>query len=742
MKFKRLISLIFVFFCVAAWFLPGVVVFVSAADTFNIVKFTDFDYVVNANVVTITSPVYNGFSYALQNKSNYFNDWHLASDSVSVTGDGTTNINFYQDYLSHPKSMGHGGANENTEDLFNSMFYIGDIVDSDPSSIVLKCPFVISCSVPFSVLGTVFYYDENGSFISSQYRDQIKKFSSASNVSSFIQFTLSVPSNARYCGVTLYGYPQIYNNWVAGSTFSIRTSVINLIATYSSDPPDIFGGAGSVPESRIEILPVGETQNNCCHPPDSDFPGDRNTLRYTKKWHFAGDAYLHRNDSQLFHIAENPAIIPSDHISAPVTLLKSSSIATKLGGKAQMVDVSYLRSLDPLRFYIEFDFDYMVDISGQMRFYIELYELNEQGYETGTRYVTTFTPTPDAGYISYVCSIEVPEELDSFYVQVIVGRNNLDYAPTITIYDCDMSFCCVFASKESDFPEETEPPTVPGSVDLSGVESQLGDIEGSLGDIDSSLSDMNGKLTFGFLGISDELDSLGGEISSRFDDVDDAIVSMDSSINQGLDDLGDSINQGLSDVEGAINDGLNDLDSSINQGLDDLGQGIGENIDGLEATIDQGLSDVESAIDDTNDKIEQSNSLLGNVVDGITSLPKKILDGIVGLFVPTAQDLEVYQDKWDTLLQSRFGALYESGQLITQYAQSFEEKAATNTVEFPSITLDLAGVPFSFGGWQVKVVPDGFDELFDMLKWMISLIATLGMVNALRNKFDRLLGGS
>lgn len=720
MKLKRVLSLILVLACVGVWVLPGVVVSVLAADTFNIVKFTDFDYVVNANVVTITSPVYNGFSYALQNKSNYFNDWHLASDSVSVTGDGTTNINFYQDYLSHPKSMGHGGANENTEDLFNSMFYIGDIVDSDPSSIVLKCPFVISCSVPFSVLGTVFYYDENGSFISSQYRDQIKKFSSASNVSSFIQFTLSVPSNARYCGITLYGYPQIYNNWVAGSTFSIRTSVIDLIATYSSDPPDIFGGAGSVPESRIEILPVGETQNNCCHPPDSDFPGDRNTLRYTKKWHFAGDAYLDRNDSQLFHIAENPAIIPSNHISAPVTLLKSSSIATKLGGKAQMVDVSYLRSLDPLRFYIEFDFDYMVDISGQMRFYIELYELNEQGYATGTRYVTTFTPTPDAGSkLSFDCSIEVPEELDSFYVQVIVGRNNLDYAPVITIYDVDMNFCCEFASKESDFPEETEPPTVPGSVDLSGVESQLGDIEGSLGDIDSSLSDMNGKLTFGFLGISDELDSLGGEISSRFDDVDDAIASIDSSINQGLDDLGDEIGSDL-----------DDLGDSIDQGLLDV-----------EGAIDEGLNDVESAIGDTNDKIAESNSLLSNVIEGITFLPKKLLDGIVGLFVPSEEDLESYNDKWNELLRSRFGALYESVDLIDEFAGTMKLKAATNTISFPSVSLNLAGVPFTFGGWDVRVVPEGFDEVFDMLKWMISIIATLGMVNALRNKFERLLGG-
>lgn len=616
LSWNRIVAFLMALVCVGVWVLPGVVVSVLAAD-YGVYSFSTYEKLDH----------YFSFEQKNRYRTLYSTVTKYTTDAVSHT--------LPSSYLEVVNNYFDCMAYNSTHKYF--------IPNSSITSWSGEFPYEIKLAVDANVNVQV-------SFISYDSLEIPIKTET-------IKETVSVSSDELYTGCLSFTSKEIFHKdavyvmWsikfkadmlTTSSTAYVKSNNFSLwdASMYDSNP-----GGGS----RVEVLSVGTTQNNCCYAPTSDFPGDRNRLRYTEKWLFSGNAYLDRNDSQLFQISDNPAIIPSSHISAPVTLLKSSGIAAKLGGKAQMVDISYLRSLNPLRFYIEFDFDYMVDISGQMRFYIELFELNELGYETGTRYVTTFTPTPDAGSkLSYDCSIEVPDELDSFYVQVLVGRNNLDYAPTITIYDVDMSFCCEFASKESDFPEETEPPTVPGSVDLSGVESQLGDIEGSLGDIDSSLSDMNGKLTFGFLGISDELDSLDGEISSRFDDVDDAIVSMDSSINQGLDDLGDeigsdlddlgdSIDQGLLDLGGAIDDGLddleagissdlNDLDTSINSGLNDLDTSINSGLNDLDTSINQGLDDLEDTIsgDGTEgDELEDGSDSLSADTDSVADFEKE-----------------------------------------------------------------------------------------------------------------------
>lgn len=138
---------------------------------------------------------------------------------------------------------------------------------------------------------------------------------------------------------------------------------------------------------------------------------------------------------------------------------------------------------------------------------------------------------------------------------------------------------------------------------------------------------------------------------------------------------------------------------------------------------------------------DQVPDLIGDVIEGITNLPQAIMDGIVGLFVPNADAIAAYQNQWSELLSTRFGAVYQSVQLLDEFAQSIQMQDEQNTVPFPSVTLDLAGVPFTFGGWTVQVVPPGFEFVVEMLKRIVSIVATLAFLNSMRNKFERVLGG-
>lgn len=219
-----------------------------------------------------------------------------------------------------------------------------------------------------------------------------------------------------------------------------------------------------------------------------------------------------------------------------------------------------------------------------------------------------------------------------------------------------------------------------------------------------------------------------------------------SSGGNNFDDSGiiDSVTSSADKVIDSVDSAADKIIGGIDSSIDDQTDQIGDMIDGVRddlGDVNQNLEDMNSNIQDANDKLDDANTTLTDTLDEVKSLPEKILDGIRGLFVPDEDEMAAYNDQWSELLRSRFGALYESADIIASVGSAFTTSEATNVIDFPEVTLDLAGAEFVFGGWEVQVVPEGFDVIVDMLKTMISLLATVAFVNALRNKLDRLMEG-
>ena len=139
--------------------------------------------------------------------------------------------------------------------------------------------------------------------------------------------------------------------------------------------------------------------------------------------------------------------------------------------------------------------------------------------------------------------------------------------------------------------------------------------------------------------------------------------------------------------------------------------------------------------------------LLKGILSGITELPSKIWNlvenGLKGLFVPTEAQMTEVKGQWDTLLSDRFGGLYQTVQLIDDYASTFKEPSASkNSIDFPEFRLNVGSESeFVLQAHDVQIVPDRFSFLVDVVKTIISIIATCLFVNGLRNKFERLVGG-
>lgn len=174
--------------------------------------------------------------------------------------------------------------------------------------------------------------------------------------------------------------------------------------------------------------------------------------------------------------------------------------------------------------------------------------------------------------------------------------------------------------------------------------------------------------------------------------------------------------------------------TSIRDNIVNLPSLIANAIKGFFDNIVNAITDMVSALQ------EKLQSVLDGIVNKLTDLGNFLIDGIKGLFVPDSDTLAAEKDKWDELLESRFGALYEVIALIDDYAQTFQA-SEKGTITMPEVSIPLGDANFIFGGWEVKIIPDGFSVLIDALKLIISISATILFGNGLRNRFERVVDG-
>ena len=122
-----------------------------------------------------------------------------------------------------------------------------------------------------------------------------------------------------------------------------------------------------------------------------------------------------------------------------------------------------------------------------------------------------------------------------------------------------------------------------------------------------------------------------------------------------------------------------------------------------------------------------------NVKNSIVELPNKIWavmeNGIKGLIVPSEEDISNMHNQWDELMRDRFGAIYESGDIVHQFAQTMETSSVMvadngGVITMPSATINVAGTAFTFGGYEVDLVPNGFQWLVDTIKMVVNIVCT------------------
>jgi hypothetical protein len=170
---------------------------------------------------------------------------------------------------------------------------------------------------------------------------------------------------------------------------------------------------------------------------------------------------------------------------------------------------------------------------------------------------------------------------------------------------------------------------------------------------------------------------------------------------------------------------------------------------GLLKTIIQWLKDIKDSIVNVKDsvvnlpsKIATSlKSFFDNIVDSLSALGDFIKNTLEFLFVLPDDSVSIMFSTFENFMIEHFGALYQSIQLFYSFVVDFQPGTTVEIIKIPKIVLNFSGSTFSFGGYEVDVVPNGFEWLFDSLKMLINIVLTFAFANVLKNKFDRFVGG-
>lgn len=129
-----------------------------------------------------------------------------------------------------------------------------------------------------------------------------------------------------------------------------------------------------------------------------------------------------------------------------------------------------------------------------------------------------------------------------------------------------------------------------------------------------------------------------------------------------------------------------------------------------------------------------------NIVDLPATIAEFIIDGITSIFVPSASDIENFKNAINGSIENNLGFIYQAHELVTDFwtdlKTNVDSVSTQHTLDMPELTVNLAGSDFTFGGYSVRVIPEGFEDLVVTLKSIVSIVCTLGFINSMVRKFD------
>lgn len=196
-----------------------------------------------------------------------------------------------------------------------------------------------------------------------------------------------------------------------------------------------------------------------------------------------------------------------------------------------------------------------------------------------------------------------------------------------------------------------------------------------------------------------------------------------------------------------INNGFSNLISNFTSLISTLKTNLVNTFNSVGSSITSALSTVKDNIVTMKDNLVSNIvSLKDNVVSNIVSLKDSliarldsirdsIIAGITGLFVPDSAYLDNIYSRFNSILAARFGGLYEVGNYIFEFFGKLTVVSGSGVVTIPEVTVPLGSYSFSFGGYDVALVPQGTESFAETVKYVVDVVCTTSFFCMLYYKY-------
>lgn len=123
-------------------------------------------------------------------------------------------------------------------------------------------------------------------------------------------------------------------------------------------------------------------------------------------------------------------------------------------------------------------------------------------------------------------------------------------------------------------------------------------------------------------------------------------------------------------------------------------------------------------------------------MDETNGILRGIPDAIAGLFIPSDEAIEQFHDDMEDMAEEHLGGLYESFDMLVDFAESFSVVSATDSLAIPEFHIPLSGSDFVFGGFDMPLVYPQLQTLYTALAWLIDFLATTAFLNMCKRKLE------
>lgn len=163
------------------------------------------------------------------------------------------------------------------------------------------------------------------------------------------------------------------------------------------------------------------------------------------------------------------------------------------------------------------------------------------------------------------------------------------------------------------------------------------------------------------------------------------------------------------------------------------------------------IKKIQAFREDLNEKITAGNNQSLSIFEKLSltaqyvfDLPQRIWsymkNGLINLFVPDDMYMEQWVERNKEWCTETFGALYQSFDIIVNAYANIDASAETHVIDFPLVTIPLPeNQEFTFGGYEVKIVPEGFEFLATICKSVVGIVCSFAFINGMRRRYDDIM---